>query len=320
MEGTPAVNPILVVGMNRGGTTLLCNILCRHPQVSAPQHRLHWGCQESQVLRHAQYWGDLTDTRRFVHFLELYSSGDFFTLAEGDKDYFYAHRPRDFYDFFLTLMDQFAARKGVPYWVMKLEERFYHHPRELERFLSLLWETYSAPMFIGIVRDFEGVLKSHLRRRVTGNELSSARFSIGQQRFALSQTLRYAAQRPKIRRIVEQADGLLLDFSEVVGDFESASRRICSYLGLEYSPQMLERQFPRNTSFKSNRERREIISPWQLALLDKVARPIFEATHPLGSAWRRMRESRNPEECPLFWRLIREDRGWDQDEDALSGD
>jgi hypothetical protein len=151
---------------------------------------------------------------------------------------------------------------------------------------------------------------------VTGNKLSRARFSIGQQRFALSQTLRYAAQRPKIRRIVEERDGLLLDFSEVVGDLESASRRICSYLGLEYSPQMLERQFPRNTSFTSDREREQIIPPWHLAVLDKLARPVFEATHPLGSAWRRLRDARTPDTCPIFWRLLRERRGLGLPEDT----
>ncbi|MGC9317326.1 MAG: sulfotransferase [Armatimonadota bacterium] len=316
MEGAPAANPILVVGMNRGGTTLLCNVLCRHPQVDAPKHRLHWGCHECQVLRHAQYWGDLTDTGQFIRFMELYSSGDFFTLAEGDKEYFYAHRPRDFYEFFLTLMEQFAARRQIPYWVMKLDERFYHRPRELERFLSLVRGRYTDPRCIGILRDFGGVLKSHLRRRVSSSEVGSARFSIGHQWFAVSQTLRYAAQRPKIRRIVAEADGLLLDFSELVGDFEAASRRICTYLDLEYSPQMLERQFPPNTSFKDDRERREIISPWQLALLDNLVRPVFEAAHPLSSAWRRIRDAQGSRTCPLSWRLLRERRGLGLPEDT----
>ena len=307
-KSTPAVNPVFVVGMNRGGSTLLGNILCRHPNVVAPQHKLHWGCHESQVLRHMWYWGDLSDTRNFIQFLELYSSGDFFKLAEGDKEYFYKHRPHDFYQFFFELMDQFAVRRGAKYWATKLDQEFYHHSGELKRFLSRVEDRYDAPKFVGVLRDFPGVLKSHLRRQVTPDNVTISCFSARQQWFALSQTMRYAMERRRIQQIVSDWNGLLLGFNEVVDDLENTAQRICSYLDLEYSPRMLERQFPRNTSFKDARERQQIIAPWQLALLDRLVRPVFEAVYPLGSVWFRLRSGRDRQRCPLWWRLLAEEK------------
>ncbi len=306
-ERITAVNPIFVVGMNRGGSTLLSNILCRHPHVVAPQHRLHSGCHESQVLRHAWYWGDLSDTSNFIRFLELYSSGDFFALAEGDKEYFYKHRPDDFYHFFFELMDRFAVRHGAKYWTTKLDQEFYHHPSELKRFLSMVRDRYDAPKFIGILRDFPEVLKSRLRKRVQADNLRRVRFSIPHQWFALSQTIRYAAERPRIQQIVYDWNGLMLDFRDVVDDLEHTAHRICSYLNLEYSPRMLKRQFARNTSFSDARERQQIIAPWQLWLLDRLVRPVFATVPSLGSMWRRMRSARDRQRCPLYWRLLAEE-------------
>lgn len=297
------MNPILVVGMNRGGTTMLGNVLCRHPEIVAPQHELHWGCKESQVLMHKQYWSDFTSPEGYARFLQEYATDDYFVLARGDYDYFARERPASFYEFFVELMDRFCAAEGARYWVMKIEEAFYHYPRELDDFLTILRERYSNPQFIGILRDFEGVLKSHLRRRVSADQIQSSRLSPGQQKFALSQTLRYAAQRPKIRRIIRDHNGLMLDFGEVTSDPEGTNRAICDFLGVEYSPAMLERRYAKNTSFRSSREREEIIAPWQFGLLDTIARPIFESVHPAGSAWRRLKDSRARRTPPTSHRL-----------------
>ena len=297
------MNPILVVGMNRGGTTMHGNVLCRHPEVAAPQHELHWGCKESQVLLHKQYWPQFSDPAAYADFLERYSLGDYFILARGDYDYFAGNPPASFYEFYLEMMDQFCAAEGAKYWVMKIEERFYHYPQELETFLSMLLDRYAQPRFIGILRDFEGVLKSHLRRQVSEDQLKSAGLSLGQQKFALSQTLRYASQRPRIRKMIREQNGLLLTFREATKEAERTNRAICEYLGLEFAPEMLEREYEANTSFKSSREREEIIAPWQFTLLDRVARPVFEALHPVGSAWRRMKDAREETACPVSYRL-----------------
>lgn len=297
------MNPILVVGMNRGGTTMLGNVLCRHPEIVAPQHELHWGCKESQVLMHKQYWSDFDTPEGYEAFLNAYSADDYFVLARGDYDHFLHERPASFYEFFLDLMDRFCAAEGATYWVMKIEEAFYHYPGELQVFLNMVLDRYTNPHFIGIIRDFEGVLKSHLRRRVAGNDVQASRLSLAQQKFALSQTVRYASQRPKIRRIIRDHNGLMLDFKQVTTEPERINRTICDFLGLDYSADMLERQFEANTSFKSNRERREIIAPWQFSLLNNIALPICETLHPVGSAWRRFRDGSEPRVAPTSYRL-----------------
>lgn len=318
MSKSDGPTPVIVVGMNRGGTTMLSNVLCRHPLVGAPQHRLHWGCKECQLLQHSRYWGDLTDLDRFIYFLELYSSGDFFRLAGGNKEYFYRNRPSDFYEFFFELMDGFAAQNGLSFWVAKLEEPFYHFPDDLKRFLAALSYRYAQPRFIGVVRDFPGVLKSHIRRRLSAEDVQRTGLSLKNQWFALTATLRYGAQHPKIRRIVRERDGLLLDFAEVVGDMEAASRRICGYLGVEYAPEMLERRFVQETSFANSQERANVIPQWQLSVLDRFFCPLFEAAHPVCSAWRRFRDSRKPQSCPLHWRLLTEEYSLASPEQAVS--
>lgn len=83
------VNPVFVLGLNRNGTTWLPNILCNHPEICGAQHKVHWGIKETNICRHILYWNDFVKNDEFIKFLELYSSGDHFTLSEGDKRYFY---------------------------------------------------------------------------------------------------------------------------------------------------------------------------------------------------------------------------------------
>jgi hypothetical protein len=270
------------------------------------------------LLQHSRYWGDISDLDRFIHFLELYSSGDFFRITGEQKGHFYRNRPSDFYEFFFELMDRFAERHGFQFWVAKLEEGFYHFPDELARFLTALSGRYSETRFIGIVRDFPSVLKSHIRRRLTTENVQRPGLSPGNQWFALTQTLRYSAQRPKIRMIVQKQNGLLLDFADVVGDMEATTRRICAHIGVEYAPEMLERRFAPNTSFRATGERGNVLPEWQLSTLDRVVRPLLEAIHPLCSFWRRFRDGKTPRPCPLYWRLLKEQYGLASPETADS--
>ena len=44
------------------------------------------------------------------------------------------------------------------------------------------------------------------------------------------------------------------------------------------------------------------------ALLDRLVRPVFEAVYPMGSVWFRLRSGRDRQRCPLWWRLLAEEK------------
>ncbi|MFW5953609.1 MAG: sulfotransferase, partial [Candidatus Natronoplasma sp.] len=130
------VTPIFVLGLERNGTTWLQNILCNHPKIVGAQHQAHWGIKESYICGNILYWGNFEDNDEFIEFLELYSSGDYFKLVEGNKEYFYQNRPEDFADFFFELMDNYAEKKNATYWITKLDSLFYRHEELLDKFLT----------------------------------------------------------------------------------------------------------------------------------------------------------------------------------------
>jgi len=156
------VQPIFVLGLNRNGTTWLQNILCNHPEIIGAQHKAHWGIKESNICQHIRYWGDFENDDQFIRFLELYSSGDHFKLAEGEKEYFYQNRPKDFIEFFFEMMDNYANKKDVKYWTTKPEPLFFRHPRILKNFLKRATNRYEEIKFIGIKRNYIKALYSSL--------------------------------------------------------------------------------------------------------------------------------------------------------------
>lgn len=167
------VKPLLVLGLNRNGTTWIQNILCNHPEIVGAQHKAHWGAHESGICRNILYWGDLSNNDQFIRFLELYSSADNFKLVKGDKDYFYENRPKNFTEFYLELMDNYARKENVKYWVTKLDPLFYKFPEMLEDFLERAKDRYDEIKFISIKREYKKVLESSMNMQGVSKNLKS---------------------------------------------------------------------------------------------------------------------------------------------------
>jgi len=267
------------------------------------RHKAHWGTHESRILTNALYWGDLSDDENFIRFIELYSSGDFFRLIGGQKDYFYQNRPRSFFDFFLTLMDQFAQRQEVAYWTTKLQPTFYHYPKQLAKFMSLVEQRYGDCKFIGIKRDYASLLPSYLHMPHTRLRPGTGPFR--RKAVIFMQTARYVFRDRCIEQIVKAKNGLLLQFSDLQDDLEAVSRRITDYLGLEYSPEMLQRRYKSNSSFLRESERAKAISTLDLFIGRNLFVPLFAILPGWVANVIGLRKRTAPNVCPLHWRLLK---------------
>lgn len=299
-------SPIFLLGSARNGTTWLFNILCRHPQVVGAQHEAHWGMHESRLYRHMQYWGDLSDDRAFIRFLELYSSGDYFRLVEGEKDYFYRNRPQDFLSTFFTLMDRYVEKNNVTYWITKLDPHLFYREAELDEFIARARERYGqACKFVGIKRDLAQVLRSYIKMQGRASQRRSA--PIVRQLATWLGTARYAVHYRMIECLLEDQGGLMVDFGELVQDREMVSRRMTEYLGIDYSSDLLHDEFRPNSSLAGITNLRSLSRP-ELFVAIRLLFPFFSKMLPISGVYTlKLRDWMKRQECPVYWRLLRLD-------------
>lgn len=295
------INPIFVVGMNRGGTTWLGNLLCSHSKIVTAEHELHWGIKESKILQNYRYWGDLSDEAAYRNFIELFSSSDYFKLVEGNKNYFYENKVSCFYNFFLNMMNQFALKRKSCYWVTKLDPQFFYYPTELERFLSLVSERYTAPKFIGIIREFKGVLESTLALSESRNLFSGPWRNLLIMRRAISETVSYSTYTEKIRVLLSSHNGLLINFEELKSNKMYVTKVIAEYLGINYENSMNEERYPRNSSFHGIKSR--VLSPVFSPVIYKVVLPATLNVSWIRNLLLRLRKTSAQPSCPLSWEI-----------------
>ncbi|MGM0405043.1 MAG: sulfotransferase [Thermoplasmatota archaeon] len=256
--------PIFGLGLARNGTTWLENILCNHEDIVGAQHKAHWGIKESYICENIQHWGDFQDDDQFIRFLELYSSGDYFKLVEGEKDYFYKNRPEDFTEFFLELMDNYAKKKGAAYWTTKLDPAFYRNPELMEMFMNRIKNRYNEIKFIAIQRDFRDVLNSAINMPGAGWR----RKLLSRQVFAIFNTVQNAHGYNKINQIIDEHDGLKLQFEDLKGNRSITVEKIVNYLDLDHSEGMLEDHYLPNSSYIGKTEK-VTLSSWEEKLITK---------------------------------------------------
>ncbi len=298
------VYPIFGLGLARNGTTWLQNVLCNHEEIIGAQHKAHWGSKESHVCRNIRYWGDFKETDRFIRFLELYSSGDHFKLADGDKEYFYQNRPRDFINFFFEIMDNYAKKEDGSYWTTKLDVTFYTHPELLEEFINRAEDRYDEIKFIGIQRDYEDVLRSAINMQAFPWR---KKFGL-REVFAIFDVVKNAHGYNTINRIIDKRDGLKLEFDELRNDRAVVIDKIVNYLDLDHSEEMLEDHYPPNSSYRAEEEK-ATLPDWEEKLIAKCLFSALQKDNLLNRKFRRaidrLLNNYFPNDRPISWRLIK---------------
>ncbi|MCC5936787.1 MAG: hypothetical protein JJU34_05865 [Lunatimonas sp.] len=156
--------PIFVIGAARTGTTNLCNNLTMLEGISGALSNYHYGNCESKILHHKFHWGNFSKFKNLLNFISHVQFSDYFKSANGDINYFITNRPKNYFEFFLDLMDSHTLKEGNEYWVTKLDDLFFLHPKEFREFLEILKNKYGEKgfEFICISRNLEDSIKSYL--------------------------------------------------------------------------------------------------------------------------------------------------------------
>lgn len=295
------IKPIFVLGSARNGTTWLCNMLCRHPQVSGAQHKAHWGIHESFIYENIKYWGDISNDEKFIKFIETYSSADYFNLVNGKKDYFYNNRPDNFLEFFFELMDQYSKENNSLYWVTKLDNLYYYRPKDLKKFFEEVNKRYSSYKIIGIKRNFQPVLKSYIN--MEGKDYQKRGSLFIREMAIILEAARWATHYNNIEKITKKNNGLMISFSDFKNNHKKSIRQIINFLELEFDNNLLKTKYKPNSSFQ-NKTQIEIPKS-ELIFADKILIKLFTKVPSLGKLIVKFRDLVRGNKCPVYWKLLK---------------
>lgn len=238
------ITPVFYLGAARNGTTWLGNILHEVFGISTAFHPLHYGINESAINKNNKYWGDLSNNDNYIKFIELYSKSDFFLLVDGDKEYFYRNPQDNFFEFFLTLMDQYAIKNNKTNWCTKLDPDFYENLSDLDYFINLINKRYEQVKYIGIQRAHSQYLKSYVhmsgRFHTLRSKLKPLAYILGSARYHLYYR--------SISNIIKDQNAILIKYEDLKQNYKDEIENISTYLNIKQLKNEVTSQ--KNSSFK----------------------------------------------------------------------
>jgi hypothetical protein len=208
---------IFIVGAPRSGTTLLRNLLNRHPRLAI--------CYETQFFRYvyARRWafGDLGNPRNRRRLIAEYISTHRIKrlgMKASDLEERLMREGVSYESFFASLLACYADSEGKPRW----GEKTPHHAR----FTEALCNWYPGANILHLVRDPRDVVAALQRVSWASNSvLTNARTWL-KYNLAASQS----SQRPGY---------ILIRYETLVSQPDRELARICEHLGESYHPSML---------------------------------------------------------------------------------
>ena len=246
--------PIIVIGRNRSGTKWLSNILCNCNDVIGMQRDLKGsgGMMETNLFGNLQrVFPSLSGSDEYVGFIELWTSTDFFKQTGLNKEFLlrFSPRPTDVIDIFGIVMNELAEKNKFKFWIQKTSP--FQARKALKRF------TNSRKVII--TRNIVDTIRSQLggirRNGVRGNLLKEVYFYVLQGKIL-----------NRLQRDFAEQDAVT-EYEKLKQSPELETRRICSIIGLDFTPDMLEISFSQNTSFKNEEHRDSILNKWEEFLI-----------------------------------------------------
>jgi len=259
-------NPIFIVGAPRSGTTLLRNILNRHPSLAI--------CGETQfnhwIYRRRRAFGDLSQLVHRKPIVEAYLATMCVQRLHADLSILRDKLLRDavsYRTFFAVILEWYAESEGRT----RCGEKTPQHAVLAETFC----EWFPGATILHLVRDPRDVVASML--------LKSWGFRSAVKNAQAWLRLNQAALRSRHR-----PEYLLVKYEELVHQPEHELKRICTFLGEDYFPSMLEPEPtaeqtdpPRLSRQRITRQRvgrwREQLTKDQVAQAEWVTKPLLES-------------------------------------------
>ena len=279
-----SVGPIFVVGAPRSGTTLLQRMLRSHPQISSPTGESHFIIP---LLTKAASYGDLSKQENIVAVLrEMYRiSAEFLeTDLHGVKfdiealaAAIHGRGARTMPQVIDTLFRINAEGEGKARWLDKTPYYILHLP--------LLAAIYPDAQFLHIIRDGRDAVLSMLERNTDIRVFSIYQGAKLWQRYVDAGRMMGAILPPE--RYLE------LRFEDMLNGQEGTLRRICTFLGVEFSEKVIDFQKSRDPLNKTpllregikrdNQEKwRDQMAPLQIRTFESVAgRTLAACGYPL---------------------------------------
>lgn len=235
MKPSNNLTRIMVLGRERSGTKWLTNLIANHDSLSCVQSQQHCGVLESNLFQQMKTtFGDLTVEENKTAFRLCFQGTTFFRITDVSPEFLHENDSNDYVQIFFDLMDEYAQKENRTGWVQKANSL--HGEKILE----------AAPntKFIVVQREpIDNLLSSLLRNSKRLSLIRTVQHLLGYT---------YASKIEK--RFCHRHKVLRVRFEDLKSSKQKTLKKICDYLDLEYSDDMTEDRFPRNTTFKSEQK------------------------------------------------------------------
>ena len=259
--------PIFIVGAPRSGTTLLRNLLNRHPKLAI--------CGETRfyhyIYTRRRAFGDLSNRENRRRLVEEYLSTEraerlgMNLLGLGER---LLSRATGYREFFTCLLEQYAESQGK----QRSGEKTPHHAL----FAETLCKWYPGAVILHLVRDPRDVVASLQRMQWASNSVVANAWMWKQCNVAALRS----AHRPEY---------LLVHYEPLVTQPEHELAKICAFADEDFDPCMLlpDRQPPPNRSQLRPHQQavtlerrgtwRELLTPDEVSLIEWAVGPHLPA-------------------------------------------
>jgi hypothetical protein len=294
--------PIIVIGKYRSGTKWLSNLIAGHPDVTCIAHDAHFGILEASDVfqRLPMIFGNLTIPENFIGFMEYYASTDFFRLTGLEKKLFYENRPKDYLEFFRRMMDVYSEKENRRYWVQKADTYA----------LEKLLKQYDDGKFIMIIRDPKDNVRSALALAMGVQHRRNKRI--------LHELYMYYLEKKRIEACKNRKNVMILSFKDVQRNREETIPKVCQFIGIEYTKEMLTSRFKQNTSYKGDIRKDEIFSSMDEFLFalftpvfNAMPQSVFEWTYRIKTTWLGYSFLRSENRRLNSFKLLKRELDWD---------
>ncbi len=239
---TNSCGPIFVVGAPRSGTTLLQRMLRSHPQISSPTGESHFVVP---LLTHAATYGDLSARENVIavlhdmhrisaEFMETDLHGVRFDI-EALANAIHERGVHTMPQVIDTLFRLNAEGEGKARWLDKTPYYIHHIP--------LLAAIFPDAQFVQIIRDGRDAVLSMLERNVDIRVFS---FYQGAKLWK-----RYVDAGRMMGAILPAERYLEFRFEDMLNEQEETLRRVCTFLGVEFSEHVIDFQKSRDPMNKT---------------------------------------------------------------------
>lgn len=241
---------VFLVGAPRSGTTLLQSILGAHPEIQTfPESHFFCGLFPNPIRRHLRATSERWKTC-FADFVKEIGQPDR-QLAEGIES---SRNGKTIADGFIELLDELTLEAGKQVWVEKT-------PNHIS-FARVIRSYYPDAKLIHLIRPGRDVVASlfDVSRRYPGQW--GGEWSVDKCLGVWNRAVK------KHRYWYGRENHLHVYFPEVVTQPQAVAQRLCAFIGIGYTDDMLERRQENSAGIMTGQEK------WKEGVKGEIKKPV----------------------------------------------